>query len=256
MKRVFQAIVLLSILLISSAVFAQKAKTNSGGVINSKAVKLPVPAYPAAALAVRASGAVNVRVTIDENGKVVSSEAVSGHPLLRKASEDAAMKAEFKPFIVAGKAAQVTGTLVYNFMPDGKVSNMTTKGKDGAKKIEDESADKEEKDDKAQIDSTGNTVSSSEKSNPAEEGQRLEGRYKSSRSMLYYTFHTDGTFVKATAGGTADSAYGTERPGIYYIQANTITLKFSDGTVDQFSFEILDNKDLKINGLTFWVWNN
>lgn len=84
----------------------------------------------------------------------------------------------------------------------------------------------------------------------------LSGRYRSSRGMLYYTFHTDGTFVKATAGGTADSVYGTERPGTYVIQGNTITLKFSDGAVDQFPFEILENKDLKINGLTFWIWNN
>ncbi len=62
-------------------------KTISGGVVNGKARNLAVPAYPAAAKAVDASGAVNVQVTIDENGDVVSANAVSGHPLLRAAAE-------------------------------------------------------------------------------------------------------------------------------------------------------------------------
>lgn len=109
------------------------------------------------------------------------------------------------------------------------------------------------------IDLGGNSNSTQQtNTNDAESstaGQKLQGRYKSSRGMLYYTFQTDGTFVKATAGGTADSVYGTQRPGTYSIQGNTITLKFSDGAVDQFSFEI-DNENLKINGVTFWVWNN
>ena len=60
-------------------------KTISGGVVNSKATQLVKPPYPAAAKAVNASGAVNVQVTIDENGNVISAAALSGHPLLRAA---------------------------------------------------------------------------------------------------------------------------------------------------------------------------
>ena len=44
------------------------------------------PNYPAAARAVRALGEVSVKVKIDNQGKVVEANAVSGHPLLRQAS--------------------------------------------------------------------------------------------------------------------------------------------------------------------------
>lgn len=90
-------------------------KTVSGGIINGKAVSLPKPVYPQAARAVRASGAVNVQVTIDENGNVVSASAVSGHPLLRKAAESAAIQAKFAPAVIGGKPVKITGVIVYNF---------------------------------------------------------------------------------------------------------------------------------------------
>ena len=91
------------------------SKTISGGVLNGKAVNLVKPSYPAAAKAVRASGAVNVQVTIDENGNVISAAAVSGHPLLRAASVQAARQSKFSPTILQGQAVKVTGIIVYNF---------------------------------------------------------------------------------------------------------------------------------------------
>lgn len=93
-------------------------KTISGGVLNGKAIDLAKPAYPAAARAVRASGAVNVQVTVDENGDVVSAAAVSGHPLLRGSAETAARSAKFKPTLLSGKPVKVTGVIVYNFQPE------------------------------------------------------------------------------------------------------------------------------------------
>ncbi len=63
-----------------------KDKTISGGILYGKAIDLPKPAYPSAARAVRASGAVNVQVMVDENGNVISATAISGHPLLRQAA--------------------------------------------------------------------------------------------------------------------------------------------------------------------------
>ena len=92
-------------------------KKISGGVLNGKAASLPKPAYPAAARAVGASGAVNVQVTINEQGDVVSASAVSGHPLLRQAAEQAARAAKFAPTILSGVPVSVTGILVYNFVP-------------------------------------------------------------------------------------------------------------------------------------------
>ena len=94
-----------------------RPKRISGGVLNGKASSLSAPEYPAAARAVKASGAVNVQVTINEQGEIVSASAVSGHPLLRQAAEEAARKAKFAPTLLSGVPVLVTGVLVYNFVP-------------------------------------------------------------------------------------------------------------------------------------------
>ncbi len=90
----------------------------SGGVLNSKAISLPKPAYPAAARAVKASGTVVVSVTIDEDGRVISAAATSGHPLLQPSAVAAARNARFNPIIVGGKHVKVTGTITYEFSPE------------------------------------------------------------------------------------------------------------------------------------------
>lgn len=92
-------------------------KTVSGGVLNGKATSLPKPAYPPAARAVRASGAVSVQVLISEAGSVISANAVSGHPLLRAAAEGAARGARFSPTLLSGQAVKVSGVITYNFVP-------------------------------------------------------------------------------------------------------------------------------------------
>lgn len=90
-------------------------KTVSGGVVNGNAISLPQPIYPAPARAVGAKGAVNVSVTIDENGSVTSASATSGHPLLKQAAVAAARRARFKPTLLSGQAVKVTGIIIYNF---------------------------------------------------------------------------------------------------------------------------------------------
>lgn len=92
-------------------------KQISGGVLNGKATSLPVPAYPAAARAIRASGSVSVQVLIDENGSVVSANAVSGHALLRSAAVSAARRAKFSPTKLSGQPVKVSGVITYNFTP-------------------------------------------------------------------------------------------------------------------------------------------
>jgi len=62
-------------------------------------------------------GAVNVLVTVDESGNVTSASAVSGHPLLRQAAEQAARASNFLPTLLSGKPVKVTGVIVYNFAP-------------------------------------------------------------------------------------------------------------------------------------------
>ncbi|MCB1023575.1 MAG: TonB family protein [Acidobacteria bacterium] len=92
-------------------------KRSSQGVINGKAISLPKPSYPAAARAVRASGAVNVSVVISKDGSVMSASASSGHPLLRAAAVSAAQRARFQPTLLSGQPVEVSGVIVYNFQP-------------------------------------------------------------------------------------------------------------------------------------------
>lgn len=85
-------------------------------LLNSKATYLNRPDYPKAAQAVKAAGIVFVQITVNEEGRVESAQAISGHPLLRAATVEAAKNAKFKPTIVNGKPVKVSGLLVYNFL--------------------------------------------------------------------------------------------------------------------------------------------
>jgi TonB family protein len=92
-------------------------RTISGGVLNGKAISLPKPSYPAAARAVRASGAVQIQVLIDEDGTVFAAAAAGGHPLLQYASVTAACNAKFSPTLLMGQPVKVSGIITYNFVP-------------------------------------------------------------------------------------------------------------------------------------------
>lgn len=87
----------------------------SKGPINGKATYLPKPPYPATAIAANIQGKVDVQIMIDESGKVVSANAVNGHPFLRAAAEKAAWNAKFSPTFLADVPVKVTGVIVYNF---------------------------------------------------------------------------------------------------------------------------------------------
>ena len=87
-----------------------------GGVVNGWAVKLAKPEYPAIARGAHVSGQVAVQVLIDENGKVISASAISGHPLLQGAAIEAAKASKFTPTLRSGVAVKVRGTIIYNFI--------------------------------------------------------------------------------------------------------------------------------------------
>lgn len=91
-------------------------KLVDAGIVNGKALSLPKPAYPSEAKSVFLSGTVEVKVIIDETGKVTFACAISGHPLLQPASEQAAMGARFSPTLVEGVPVKVTGIVTYNFI--------------------------------------------------------------------------------------------------------------------------------------------
>jgi TonB family protein len=96
------------------------------------------PDYPPTARQVNASGEVRVEVIIGENGRVISAKAVSGHPALRSAAEDAASKWVFKPTEAGGKPVQVKGTLSFVFNhppPPASVPPAVETGAETSKKI-------------------------------------------------------------------------------------------------------------------------
>jgi TonB family protein len=95
----------------------EKQLKRSDGIVNGIARKLPKPEYPAAARAVGASGSVNTQILIDTDGSVYSAEAISGHPLLRAASRQAACNAQFSPTSIGGKPVRIIGIITYNFVP-------------------------------------------------------------------------------------------------------------------------------------------
>jgi|NOAtaT_7_FD_contig_111_302622_length_1628_multi_3_in_0_out_0_1 protein TonB len=87
----------------------------SGGVLQGSALRRVQPQYPPIAKAARASGAVQVQVTISEEGRVIDAAVVSGHPLLRDAAVQAARQWVFKPTELSGVAVKVQGVLTFNF---------------------------------------------------------------------------------------------------------------------------------------------
>src|ERR1700686_3776103 len=88
----------------------------SMGVLVARAISLPQPPYPPLAKQIHIGGAVTVQILVDEQGKVISAQAVSGHPTLTGAAREAAMRARFTPTILSGQAVKVQGVITYNFV--------------------------------------------------------------------------------------------------------------------------------------------
>jgi hypothetical protein len=90
----------------------QKKAPIAGGMLNGKAIYLPIPEVPAG----EATGVVLVQVLIDEQGAVVDAKAVSGPQHLQPAAVAAARLARFTPTLLLGEPVRVSGTLSYNFV--------------------------------------------------------------------------------------------------------------------------------------------
>ena|GEM_PF-447221 len=90
----------------------QKRAPIAGGMLNGKAIYLPIPEVPAG----DATGVVLVQVLVDEQGAVVDAKAVSGPQHLQPAAVSAARLARFNPTLLMGEPVRVSGTLSYNFV--------------------------------------------------------------------------------------------------------------------------------------------
>jgi hypothetical protein len=84
----------------------------AGGILNGKAIYLPIPEVPAGDV----TGVVLVAVVIDEQGSVIEARAVSGPQPLHAAAVNAARLARFSPTLLMGEPVRVSGTLSYNFV--------------------------------------------------------------------------------------------------------------------------------------------
>jgi len=94
---------------------ARRTVPISGGILNGKALNMPMPIYPDLARRSRIGGQVDVEVVIDITGKVVSAKAVKGPGMLHAAAEQAARYAKFSPTLLSGQPVRVSGTITYNF---------------------------------------------------------------------------------------------------------------------------------------------
>jgi TonB family protein len=90
-------------------------KIINGKIVNGQAINLVRPVYPPAAKAVRATGTVNVQITIDEDGNVIRAKALDGHVLLQGAAVKAIKQSKFSPTLLEEYPVKVTGVVVFNF---------------------------------------------------------------------------------------------------------------------------------------------
>jgi Gram-negative bacterial TonB protein C-terminal len=90
----------------------QKRPPIAGGILNGKAIYLPLPEIPAGEKA----GVVMVQILVDEQGMVIDARAISGPVALHAAAVNAARFARFSPTMLMGEPVRVQGTLAYNFV--------------------------------------------------------------------------------------------------------------------------------------------
>jgi hypothetical protein len=84
------------------------------GDLDSKVVSKPNPVLSEEAKRLKATGKVNVKVVVDEQGKVVSAQALNNIAVLREIAEEAARQATFKPLVLDGIIVRFTGVLTYD----------------------------------------------------------------------------------------------------------------------------------------------
>jgi len=88
----------------------------SSVVLSSKALSLPQPPYPIMAKQIGLHGAVSIQILVDEQGRVLSAQVVSGHPILSGPAREAALRARFTPTILNGQPVKIQGVITYNFV--------------------------------------------------------------------------------------------------------------------------------------------
>ena len=81
----------------------------------------PIAPYPKEAREAHIEGDVRLSLLIDQEGKVVSSRAISGPELFRKAAEDLWSQCSFFPFLINNKPRTVRVTVNTSFRSRKKI---------------------------------------------------------------------------------------------------------------------------------------
>jgi TonB family protein len=80
--------------------------------LKKRAINQIAPKLPSS---VRVQGTIIVEVLVDTDGQVKCVRARKGHPILRRATEEAARQWTFKPILVKGEPVTVFGSLSFYF---------------------------------------------------------------------------------------------------------------------------------------------
>jgi len=81
-----------------------------------KIIKKVIPEYPKVARQARIARVVTIEITEDENGKVIKTKVLKGHPLLNDAAVKAVKQWKFEPFIIDGNPSPVKFTIKIKFV--------------------------------------------------------------------------------------------------------------------------------------------
>jgi protein TonB len=83
--------------------------------MTSNLISAPRPAYPMLAKLAHAEGEVTLEAEISRTGAVSPIRVVSGHHLLRHAAEDAVRRWRYRPYVVNGRAVEISTTITVHF---------------------------------------------------------------------------------------------------------------------------------------------
>lgn len=92
-----------------------KPQRVSTGILLGNTIRQVPAAYPAIARSTHVEGVVEVQIVVDEQGNVIATEVLNGHPLLRQAALEAARQWKFRPTMLNGQPIKVSGVLKFTF---------------------------------------------------------------------------------------------------------------------------------------------
>ncbi len=87
----------------------------SQGVSQGLVIKRVQPKYPAAALAARTTGAVQIEATVSKDGTVTNAKVLSGDPVLAHAALEAVRQWRYKPYYLDGAPVEIQTQITVNF---------------------------------------------------------------------------------------------------------------------------------------------